>query len=519
MLKLLLKQSLTFYQGRYNVKLTCMTCLRKKAGTFIMKKSYGFISLALVVLLMVTMLGPRIAMAEEVVIDLKSADSFAILAGSTITNTGTTTIHGDVGLHPGTVFSGQDTVNLNGELHIADAVALQAKNDLLAAFNNAAGRTIHTTGSELGGSTLTPGVYSSATSFQVTGTLTLDGQNNSNAVFIFQTGSALTTASGSNIELINGATYKNVFWQVGSSATLGTNSNFSGTILASESITATTGANIKGKLLAMGGAVTLDSNVINSPQSNSLTVTKVVTGDTGELTLPLFEITVTGPNDFSETKAFIHDESYTWETLAPGDYIVTENQSVLGENWTVSGQGSVAVMAGQEHFVTITNAYADTTGIDPADQFKGSLIIGKIVEGNTEAISLPSFEITVTGPNDYSDTRNILNNETYTLLNLEPGLYEVSENASTLSDDWTISGQGQIEVVADEAAMVTITNHYEFVAAVEDIEPVEDVDIIEDIPQTGQSTHYTTAITMGILGLVLAGSGMVISNRKKRFDA
>ncbi|MEX2395340.1 MAG: ice-binding family protein, partial [Actinomycetota bacterium] len=189
--------------------------------------------------------------------------------GSTITNTGPTTITGDVGLHPGTAVTGfgpgADAVTQIGALHIADAVAEQAKVDLTSAYDEAAARPATEIGTELGGAILTPGVYDSASgTFGITGTLTLDGQNNPDAVFVFQMASTLTTASASVVNLINGADPCDIYWQVGSSATLGTVSIFQGNILASASITVTTGATIVGSALARSAAVTMDTNTITA---------------------------------------------------------------------------------------------------------------------------------------------------------------------------------------------------------------------------------------------------------------
>jgi hypothetical protein len=170
-----------------------------------------------------------------------------------------------------------------GTIHAADAVAAQAQVDLTAAYNDAAGRTPATAlPGDIGGMTLTPGVYNASSSLGITGTVTLDGQGDPNAVFIIQVGSALTTASGSVVNLINGAQACNVFWQVGSSATLGTGSTFNGNILALTSITATTGANVNGRLLARNGAVTLDTNVVSRADcaptpTPTVTVTQTVT--------------------------------------------------------------------------------------------------------------------------------------------------------------------------------------------------------------------------------------------------
>lgn len=203
--------------------------------------------------------------AQESSVGLGTAGDFAVLAGETITNTGETTITGDVGLHPGTAVTGFDSVTLNGELHETDAVAEQAKVDLVTAYNDAAGRAVTgTIPTELGGETLTAGVYDSeAGTFEITGTLTLDAEGDPNAVFIFQMASTLVTASESSVELINGADACNVFWQVGSSATLGTSSSFMGNILALTSISLTTGATVEGRVLARNGSVTLDNNTIS----------------------------------------------------------------------------------------------------------------------------------------------------------------------------------------------------------------------------------------------------------------
>jgi hypothetical protein len=201
----------------------------------------------------------------QVPVNLGTAANFAVLAGSTITNTGNTTINGDLGLSPGSAVTGFPPGVLNGTAHLADAVAATAKLDLTAAFNDAAGRTgVLTVPTELGGTTLPPGVYNStAGTFGITGTVTLDGQGNPDAVFIFQAASTLITASNSTVALINGAQAKNVFWSVGSSATLGTGTSFKGTIMAQASITVTTGATIEGRALTQTAAVTLDTNTIS----------------------------------------------------------------------------------------------------------------------------------------------------------------------------------------------------------------------------------------------------------------
>lgn len=222
-------------------------------------------SLVLILFITLVFSAPIISIAAEAPINLGSAGGFAILAGQTITNTGTTVINGDVGIAPGSAFT-QGPAVINGVIHINDAIAIQAKQDLVVAFNDAKGRLPEKTiAAELGGLTLTPGYYvSSSGSFNITGNLTLDAGNDPNAIFVFETASTLVTATSSNVNLINGANSKQVFWNMGSSATLGITSHLEGTILAMESITLTTGATINGSLLARNGSVTLDSNTIGN---------------------------------------------------------------------------------------------------------------------------------------------------------------------------------------------------------------------------------------------------------------
>jgi uncharacterized protein with beta-barrel porin domain len=198
---------------------------------------------------------------------LGTAGSFGVLAGSTVTNTGSTVINGNVGVSPGSAVTGFPPGIVNGVISVADAVAAQAQIDNISAYNVLAGKPITTnlTGQDLGGKTLIAGVYGFNTSAQLTGTLTLNGQGNPNSVFIINIGSTLTTASGSSISLINGAQGGNVFFKVGSSATLGTSTSFVGDILALTSITLNTSAKIIcGDALAQNGAVTLDTNTITT---------------------------------------------------------------------------------------------------------------------------------------------------------------------------------------------------------------------------------------------------------------
>ena len=197
-------------------------------------------------------------------VSLGTAANFGVLAGSAVTNTGPTVVTGNVGVFPGSSITGFPPGSIapgSGFLHSADSVAQQAQSDLTTAYNDAATRVCGTpiAGGLLGGRTLTPGVYCMGTG-DLTGTLTLDGAG----VYIFQMASSLTTASASSVVLLNGASACGVWWQVTSSATIGTASSMAGNILALTSITMTTGANLNGRTLARNGAVTLDSNAVTS---------------------------------------------------------------------------------------------------------------------------------------------------------------------------------------------------------------------------------------------------------------
>ncbi len=208
----------------------------------------------------------------QAVVELGAAQSFAVLAGAGITITGPTTITGDIGTYPTPSITGSGSLTLNGVNHADDAVTQLAKLNLVTAYNDAAGRTNPTVvaGGVLGGLTLVPGLYkndSSPDSLGLTGMLTLDAQGDPNAVWIFQVGSTLIAESGSSVVLANGAQARNVFWQVGSSASLRTGANFSGTIIAMTAITLETSAILHGRALARNAAVTLDSNTLDNPNN------------------------------------------------------------------------------------------------------------------------------------------------------------------------------------------------------------------------------------------------------------
>jgi ice-binding like protein len=197
---------------------------------------------------------------------LGSAAGFAMLGSSTVTCANSSDVSGDVGVSPGTAITGFDeSCTLSGALHAQDDAAVQAQADVLVAFDDLASATCETdlTGQELGGLTLSPGVYCFDTTAGVTGDLTLDGGGDANAVWIFQVGSAVTTATGSSVAMSGGGSACNVFWKVGTSATLGTGSSFKGNVLASASISLTSGSSLEGRALALNAAVTSDANSVS----------------------------------------------------------------------------------------------------------------------------------------------------------------------------------------------------------------------------------------------------------------
>jgi hypothetical protein len=208
------------------------------------------------------------ATAAQATISLGSAARFAVLAATTVTSSGATKVNGHLGVSPGTVVTG--SLRVSGMVHAGGPSAAKPQADLTAAYNDAAGRTAGAlaVAGNLGGLTLTPGLYKSGSSLEISsGDLTLDARGDTNAVFIFQTASTLTTTSGRQVILSGGARAANIFWQVASSATLGTTSVFKGNVLASTFITVQNGATVEGRLLARTAGVTLDSNTITLPAS------------------------------------------------------------------------------------------------------------------------------------------------------------------------------------------------------------------------------------------------------------
>jgi len=321
--------------------------------------------------------------AAAAALALSSDDTFAVLGGTTVTNTGSSVINGDLGLSPGTSVTGFPPGTVSGTQHITDGPAAQAQTDLTTAYNSAASQT--PTGSisaDLGGQTLAPGVYKSGSSIGLNGALTLDAGGDPNAVFIFQAGSTLTTGSGSTINLVNGAQACNVFWQVGSSATLGTSSNFSGDILAADSITDDGGSTVTGRLLASTAAVTLNNTTVNVPGCShpaplaTLHVIKlVVNANGGTAVASDFSVHVElGGTNVSGSPQNGTSTPGTLYSLAAGTYIVSEG-SHAGYTQTFTGDcdssGNVTLVAGTPKTCTVVN-----TDIPPPVPIAPSVVSG-----------------------------------------------------------------------------------------------------------------------------------------------
>lgn len=280
------------------------------------------------------------AAAIQAPVPLGSAATFGVLAGTTVTTVPTTTVNGDLGVSPGNSVTGSPIVT--GTIYTnTPGLAATAQGDLTIAYNDAAGRTVGaiTVAGNLGGQTLAPGLYTSATSLEISsGDLTLDAQGDANAVFIFQMGTTLVTTVGRQVILSGGAQAANVFWQVGSSATIGGSSVFKGNILAYTSIAMNTGATLQGRALARNGEVSLDANTITIPNTvttPTLVSAAVVTGpytDAAGQSVNLATRTITVPTLGGQQFYRIRSGTaltITSISLSGGNLVITDRKSVV----------------------------------------------------------------------------------------------------------------------------------------------------------------------------------------------
>jgi len=326
-------------------------------------RSYRFVRLtAFAALVGLLGLVPSTAGAATPDVGLATADSFAVLAGTGITNTGPTTITGDIGTFPNPAVTGAASITLTGTNHAGDAVTQQAKSDLVTAYVDAAGRTPATeVPTDLGGQTLAPGVYDSANgAFGNTGILTLDGQNLTNPVFILQMDSTLITASASSVLLINGADACNVYWQVGSSATLGTGSHLEGTVMALTSITMTSTATLNGRILARNGAVTLNTNTITRAACATPTDTTTALTSSANPTTTASGTTLTATVTATDASTPTGSVEFFDGTTSLGRVALTGGTASLPTGALLEGTHTVtAVYLGDEGFRSSTSGGLD----------------------------------------------------------------------------------------------------------------------------------------------------------------
>ncbi len=273
-------------------------------------------------------------------VGLGAATAFGVLAGTGVTSTGLTVINGDLGSCPTLAITGFGPGVVSGTIHAGGPTACDAKTDLDAAYAATVALPATTTylgPTDLGGLTLTAGVYNSPTSFGIGGTLTLDALGDPNAVFVFQAGTTLITSANTTVALVGGAQACNVSWQVGSSATLGLGSTFKGSVLAHTSITAGAGISVEGRLLARGGAVTLDSDTVTVPEcaTGALTLAQTSSGGTALVEGSPVAMPVT---TVSDTRS---GASRSWTvTVTVSDLETGDGASIPGSDITVAQSGS-----------------------------------------------------------------------------------------------------------------------------------------------------------------------------------
>lgn len=383
-------------------------------------KPKGRVILVLVGLVLAVTLSVNVRVSQAVATapDLGTAGSFAVLGGSTVTNTGPTLVTGNLGVSPGSAVTGfPPGIVAGGTIHAADAVALQAQADATTAYGDLAGQACdvtYTLAEDIGGDTLAPGVHCFPSSAFITGALTLDAQGDPNAVWVFDIESTLITAPAASVLIINGGNACNVFWRVGSSATLDTTTSFQGNILALASITANTGATVSGRLLAQVGAVTMDTNTVAIP-------TNCAPPPAGNIIVQV----QTDPDGSPSTFAFSTDygppfvlgdgQSNDSGDLAAGDYNVAATippganltsivcTSAGGSTWTVDLPNStveVDLTAG-DTVTCVFNIQEETppAGICPQDaaDYQKTIILGKGMGNdakhkNTVKLTIPNWQ-------------------------------------------------------------------------------------------------------------------------------
>jgi uncharacterized repeat protein (TIGR01451 family) len=424
-------------------------------------------------LIVIVLIGKLSTRATATAPTLGSVSNFAVLGATTVTNTGSTVLNGDLGLSPGTSITGFPPGTYTGALHQTDGTASSAQTATTNAYNAMSIQSfdVDLTGQDLGGLTLTPGVYKFTSSAQLTGVLTLNAQGDPNAVWIFQIGTTLTTASSSSVVFSNpgvGTPGCNVFWQVGTAATLGTSTAFVGTIIAhTEAVTLNTSATLYGRALSSIAAVTLDTNTITvpvcaiPPVAPTLKLVKAVTNDNGGTALPTaWTLTATGAGGFSDNGG-----TGIFHTVTAGvGYALSESivSGYTAGNWSCdSGSlagSTITLSAGQNVTCTIIN-----------NDIAPSLTLDKVVVNNSGGVSTESaWTITATGPTTIFGSGAVGSTDVVSGSNFSAGTYILSESVGPsgyAASSWScvkngggaVSGSSIVLALSD-IAVCTITN-------------------------------------------------------------
>ncbi|MCW2526549.1 MAG: hypothetical protein JWM76_1409 [Pseudonocardiales bacterium] len=338
------------------------------------------------------------AHADIADVGLATVGSYSVLGAETVTNTGPSTIAADLGVSPGTAITGFPPGVIGGNRHATDAPAGLAQSDLGIAYDDAAGRpSTAAVAGDLVGQTFTAGVYTSSGPLGLSGTVTLDGQNNPGAVFIFQVASTLTTATSSRVSTINGAQACHIFWQVGSSATLGTASVFQGTVMALASVTVNTSARVKGRALARTGAVTLDNNVFSDPSCNNDTdVTPPA-----DSTISLASSTATTPTGTAVT---LTATPASTDGSPTGTVTFFENGTAVGTAEVTGGTASISIPAGPTATTrTFLARYNGSPNHAPSESTGVDLVVTTIAAPVTTAVPTTAAPATTPVPSITND--------------------------------------------------------------------------------------------------------------------